>query len=176
MKNLYFLLVLSLVSCMNNSSDKTPEEQQKDQLTTFYFIRHAEKAVDQGRDPELTEAGKNRASQWVNYFFIKDVDHVISSDFKRTRETAAPLARSKKLPVELYDVSKVDGVSLLETYRGKTVALYGHSNTINLYANALQKDSIYKELEESDYNHFFIVRVDKDGNSNATKESMDFME
>ncbi|MEP0481381.1 MAG: phosphoglycerate mutase family protein, partial [Nonlabens sp.] len=102
--------------------------------------------------------------------------HVISSNFKRTRETATPLAKSKKLPVEIYDVRKEDGVSLLETYRGKTVALYGHSNTINAYANALQKDSIYDELEESDYNHFFIVRVDKDGNSNATKESMDFME
>ena len=161
---------------MNTTSDKSPEEQQKDELTTFYFIRHAEKATDQGSDPELTESGKNRAGQWVNYFFLKDVDHVISSDFKRTRETATPLAKSKKLPVELYDVSKVDGVSLLETYRGKTVALYGHSNTIHAYANALQKDSIYNELEESDYNHFFIVRVDKDGNSNATKESMDFME
>ncbi|WP_298953307.1 phosphoglycerate mutase family protein [uncultured Nonlabens sp.] len=161
---------------MNTTSDKSPEEQQKDQLTTFYFIRHAEKATGQGNDPGLTAAGKNRASQWVNYFFIKDVDHVISSDFKRTRETAAPLALSKKLPVELYDVNKVDGRSLLQRYRGKTVALYGHSNTINVYANALQKDSIYNELEELDYNHFFIVRVDKDGNSNATKESMDFME
>ena len=161
---------------MNTTSDKTPEEQQKDELTTFYFIRHAEKAADQGSDPELTEAGKNRASQWVNYFFLKDVDHVISSDFKRTRETAGPLAKSKKLKVELYDVRKEDGTSLLETYRGKTVALYGHSNTINAYANALQTDSIYNELQETDYNHFFIVRVDKEGNSNATMESMDFME
>ncbi len=65
MKNLIFLLALSLVSCMNNDSDKTPEEKQKEQLTTFYFIRHAEKAADQGSDPELTEKGVKRAVNWV---------------------------------------------------------------------------------------------------------------
>jgi broad specificity phosphatase PhoE len=161
---------------MNNDSDKTPEEKQKEQLTTFYFIRHAEKAADQGSDPELTERGEKRAVNWVNYFFLKDVDHVISSDYKRTKATAAPLAKAKKLGVEIYDVKTVDGISLLETYRGKTVALYGHSNTINLYANALQTDSIYNVLEETDYDHFFIVRVDKDGNSNVIKESTDFVD
>ncbi|MFT5925809.1 MAG: 2,3-bisphosphoglycerate-dependent phosphoglycerate mutase [Rubritalea sp.] len=176
MKNLIFLIALSLVSCRNNGSDKTPEEQQKEQLTTFYFIRHAEKAADQGSDPELTEKGEKRAVNWVNYFFLKDVDHVISSDYNRTKATAAPLAKAKKLGVEIYDVKTVDGISLLETYRGKTVALYGHSNTINAYANALQTDSIYNDLEETDYDHFFIVRVDKDGNSNAVKEFTDFME
>jgi broad specificity phosphatase PhoE len=101
---------------------------------------------------------------------------VISSDYKRTKATAAPLAKAKKLGVEIYDVKTVDGISLLETYRGKTVALYGHSNTINLYANALQTDSIYNVLEETDYDHFFIVRVDKDGNSNVIKESTDFVD
>ena len=43
---------------MNTDADKTPEEKQKEQLTTFYFIRHAEKMTDQGNDPELTEQGK----------------------------------------------------------------------------------------------------------------------
>jgi 2,3-bisphosphoglycerate-dependent phosphoglycerate mutase len=176
MKNLIFLLALSLVSCMNNDSDKTPEEKQKEQLTTFYFIRHAEKAADQGSDPELTEKGVKRAVNWVNYFFLKDVDHVISSNYKRTKATAAHLAKAKKLGVEIYDVKTVDGISLLETYRGKTVALYGHSNTINAYANALQTDSIYNDLKETDYDHFFIARVDKDGNSNVVKESTDFVE
>ena len=98
---------------MNTDADKTPEEKQKEQLTTFYFIRHAEKMTDQGNDPELTEQGKKRAENWVNYFFLKDVDHVISSDFKRTKATATPLAKAKKLDIELYDVRKATGKSLL---------------------------------------------------------------
>ncbi|OUS14570.1 phosphoglycerate mutase [Nonlabens dokdonensis] len=176
MNKIFFLLAFSLVSCFSSNDNKTPEELQKEQLTTFYFIRHAEKMTDQGSDPELTEKGKARANDWVNYFFLKDVDHVISSDFKRTKATAAPLAKSKKLEIELYDVRKATGKSLLEKYRGKTVALFGHSNTINKYANALQKDSIYNDLEDSDYDHFFVVRIDKDGNSSAVKEAMGFQE
>lgn len=176
MKHILLLLVLSLVSCMNTDADKSPEEKQKEQLTTFYFIRHAEKMTDQGSDPELTEQGKKRAENWVNYFFIKDVDHVISSDYKRTKATAAPLAKAKKLDIELYDVRKATGKSLLKEYRGKTVALFGHSNTINKYANELQNDSIYKELNDADYDHYFVVRVDKDGNSNAVKEKIDFVD
>jgi 2,3-bisphosphoglycerate-dependent phosphoglycerate mutase len=176
MKKIFFILSLALVSCFNSNADKTPEEKAKENLTTFYFIRHAEKAADQGSDPQLTEKGVKRAEQWVNYFFLRDLDHVISSDFKRTKATAAPLAKAKKLGIEIYDVREVTGTTLLETYRGKTVALYGHSNTINTYANELQNDRVYKDLEETDYDHFFIVRIDKDGNSNAVMESIDFME
>lgn len=176
MKKLLVLLPLLLVACFNNDKEKSPEELEKEKVTTFYFIRHAEKATGQGNDPELTAKGSSRAQQWVNYFFLKEVDHVISSDFKRTKATAAPLAKAKKLPVEIYDVHQVDGKSLLKTYRGKSVALFGHSNTINAYANALQNDSIYKELNEKDYDHFFVVRVDNEGNSNAVKVFMDIEE
>ncbi|QJP35606.1 histidine phosphatase family protein [Nonlabens sp. Ci31] len=176
MKKIFFILSLALVSCFNSDAEKTPEEKAKENLTTFYFIRHAEKATDQGDDPGLTEKGQKRAEQWVNYFFLKEVDHVISSDYNRTKATAVPLAKAKKLGVEIYQVKEVSGTSLLETYRGKTVALYGHSNTINAYANQLQNDQVYKDLEETDYDHFFIVRIDKEGNSNAVMESIDFMD
>ena len=64
----------------------------------------------------------------------------------------------------------------LQEYRGKTVALFGHSNTINKYASELQNDSIYEELDDADYDHYFVVRVDKDGNSNAVKEKIDFID
>ncbi|PRP68283.1 SixA phosphatase family protein [Nonlabens agnitus] len=170
MKNIVLILALALVSCNNSNSQDT--EKDDDGLTTFYFIRHAEK--QQGADPDLTVYGEQRATEWVNYFFLKDVDHVISSDTKRTRATAAPLAKAKKLDVETYDVSTVTGKSLLEQYRGKTVVLYGHSNTINKYANDLQKDTNYPELDDADFDHFFIVKIDENGNTNAVKESMDF--
>jgi 2,3-bisphosphoglycerate-dependent phosphoglycerate mutase len=177
MRHLFLLLAIMLVSCNNTTSDtKVEEVEQDNQVTTFYFIRHAEKDLSEGSDPGLTEKGSNRASQWVNYFFLKDVDHVISSDFNRTRQSAQPLATAKKLDMELYDARTATGKSLLEQYRGKTVVLFGHSNTINTYANDLQSDTTYKELDETDYDHYFIVRVDDDGNSSASKEKMDFME
>jgi len=174
MKNLiYLLLVLSTIACGNSQENDQDKEQEND-LTTFYFIRHAEKQT--GDDPELNEKGQKRAQQWVEYFFLKDVDHVISSDFNRTKATAAPLAQSKKLDTEIYDVRSIDGETLLEKYRGKTVVLFGHSNTIGTYANQLQNDEIYEELDESDYDHFYVVTIDKNGNARAVKEETDFME
>lgn len=170
MKNLLFILCLTLVSCNNSNSQS--EEQNTSGVTTFYFIRHAEK--QSGDDPALTARGAQRADEWVNYFFLKDVDAVLSSDTRRTRSTAAPLARAKKLQTEIYDVRAIDGKTLLEQYRGKTVVLFGHSNTINTYANDLQVDEEYSELDDADFDHYFVVKVDDKGNSNAVKEAMDF--
>ncbi|ARN76988.1 phosphoglycerate mutase [Nonlabens spongiae] len=170
---LYLLIVLSTIAC-GNSQENDQKENKESDLTTFYFLRHAEKQA--GNDPELNEKGEKRAEQWVEYFFLKDVDHVMSSDFKRTKATAAPLAQSKKLDVETYDVRSLDGDQLLEKYRGKTVVLFGHSNTIGTYANQLQNDEKFDDLNESDYDHFYMVTIDSNGNARAVKEETDFME
>ncbi len=171
MKKLLYLICFTLISCNNSNSQSDAEADAS--VTTFYFIRHAEKRLDQGSNPNLTVKGEQRADEWVNYFFLKDVDAVLSSDTNRTRNTAAPLAKAKKIETEIYDVSQVTGKTLLEEYRGKTVVLFGHSNTINKYANDLQKDQTYGELDDADFDHFFIVKVDDNGNSNAVKETME---
>ena len=170
MKKLLFLLCLSFISCNNLSSQA--EEKDENGVTTFYFIRHAEKQT--GSDPALTVKGEQRANEWINYFFLKDVDAILSSDTNRTRSTAAPLSRAKKIETTIYDVATVNGKSLLDEYRGKTVVLYGHSNTVNKYANDLQKDTNYPELDDADFDHFFIVKIDANGNTNAVKEAMEF--
>lgn len=176
MKHCYSLclLIIGLVSCNSSSKQQVPEESQNE-ITSFYFIRHAEKRLDQGRDPDLTQQGLDRASAWVNYFMLKDIDHILSSDYKRTKQTATPLAKSKGIPIELYDVRKDKALDFLEKYRGKTVVLFGHSNTINSYTNELQTDSIYNELNENDYDHYFHVRVNNSGKSSGVKEVMDFI-
>lgn len=173
MKNIFLLLALIIASSCN--STKQDAKANDDGMTTFYFIRHAEKRTDQGSDPELTEKGAERAEQWVNFFFLKDVDAILASGYKRTQATAQPLASSKKMEVTTYDVKTLTGAELLEKYRGKTVALYGHSNTINEYANQLQTDSIYKALNDADYDHYFLVRVDESGKSSAVLEEMPFI-
>lgn len=176
MRNFFLLFSFLLLITSCNTGPKQGQPVDNEGITTFYFIRHAEKQLDQGNDPELTEEGKTRASAWVNYFFLKNVDHIISSDYKRTKATAAPLAASKKMDIEIYDVKTTTGLELLKKYRGKTVALFGHSNTINKYTNELQNDSVYNALDDKDYDSYFYVRVSGSGKSSGVKESMDFME
>lgn len=176
MKYFFYVALLTLCLSCKNSEGSQETKETPTEITTLYLIRHAEKEKSESGNPDLTEKGRNRAEQWVNYFFLKDVDHVLSSDFKRTKATAAPLATAKKLDVEIYDVKTLTGKELYQKYEGKTVALFGHSNTIGNYANDLQVDEVFKDLNESDYNHFYIVQIDKSGNAHASLEEMDFME
>lgn len=176
MKYFYYLSFIILLFSCKNSEGQNEAKNLSSEITTLYLIRHAEKDLNSGADPKLTEKGEQRANQWTNYFFLKDVDHIISSDFNRTKATAAPLAASKNINVDTYDASTLTGKELYEKYEGKTVVLFGHSNTIGNYANDLQNDETFKDLDDSDYDHFYIVRIDKNGNAHAAKEAMDFME
>jgi broad specificity phosphatase PhoE len=169
-----FLVLIALISCNEKSNQQTEESDRKSDLTTIYLIRHAEKQT--GSNPSLTEKGVKRAESWTEYFFLKDVDHILSSDYNRTRQTASPLAKSKSKEVEIYNVKSLTGEDLLEKYRGETVVLFGHSNTIHQYANDLQSEETFEELNESVYNKFIIVRVDANGKANAQWQEMDFFE
>ncbi len=175
LKSFLILPLIVFTSCLSDASKKNNQESadRNNGVTTLYLIRHAEK--ESGADPGLTRAGQARANAWVEYYFIKDIDHILSSDFKRTRQTAAPLAKAQNKEVEIYDVASMTGNKLLEDYRGSTVAVFGHSNTIHKYANDLQNEITFEELDESVYDKFIILRIDASGNAQAEWQTMDFM-
>lgn len=84
-------------------------------MTTFYLIRHAERAGDQeafvGRTPgvHLTDRGRRQA-EWIARRLAENrLDRVFASPLERARETAGPLARAWSLPVEvLPEIGELD--------------------------------------------------------------------
>lgn len=76
-------------------------------MTTFYLIRHGERAGDQtmlaGRMDglHLTNVGREQAEAVARHLADEPIRHVYSSPIDRARETAAPLARSKGVDVTL---------------------------------------------------------------------------
>src|SRR5215213_4822262 len=62
-------------------------------------VRHAEK-VDQAADAALSAKGRARAKALADLLRGAGVTHIITSEFVRTRETAAPLATRLGLTVE----------------------------------------------------------------------------
>src|SRR3954471_10592172 len=62
-------------------------------------VRHAEKA-DQSDDAALSGEGKARAKALADLLRGAGVTHIITSEYRRTRETAAPLARALGLTAE----------------------------------------------------------------------------
>ncbi len=76
-------------------------------MTTFYLLRHAEKAADDGvlagRTPgiALSATGRGQAERLAQRLAPAPITRVYSSPMQRTRETAAALAQAKNLSVEI---------------------------------------------------------------------------
>ncbi len=96
---------------------------------TVYLVRHAEKKV--GQNPSLLASGKERALDLAHMFEAAGVTHVFTTDYLRTRETAAPLAKLAGLEVQLYDGFKLPELvgDLHELAQGSVAVVVGHSNT-----------------------------------------------
>ena len=127
-----------------------------------YLVRHAEKDKLSKDDPALTERGQARSMQWVSVFEHTPIAAVYSTDTRRTRDTAEPLAHANQLDVTLYEVGSLNAESLLQMYPDKTVFVVGHSNTTPLLANKLSGKQLFSELDESEYGDLFRVTVSSD--------------
>ena len=134
---------------------------QAQESTTFILVRHAEKAADDPRDPNLSEEGQQRAVALMNLLERSELTAIYSTPYKRTRNTVAPLA--KKLNIEITDYSPSDpkGLmsSLLEKHKGGTVLISGHSNTTPFLANVLLGEQKYEQYDDSDYGNILIITV-----------------
>lgn len=129
-------------------------------ITTFVLVRHAEKATEGGKDPELKPEGVTRAESFSELFSKASVDAIYSTDFKRTLNTVTPLATAKNLSVNTYSSMKsVDLESLLTKHVGGTIVISGHSNTIPDIANALIGEKKFKQFEDDDYGNILVISV-----------------
>jgi 2,3-bisphosphoglycerate-dependent phosphoglycerate mutase len=129
-------------------------------ITTFLLIRHAEKGDDGTKDPDLTEAGKQRSIQLVEMLKNQTIDAIYSTRFKRTQNTVAPLAESRKLKVSTYEASKPEDIdAILSQHKGGTVIICGHSNSIPWTTNYLVGKEQYKDFEDKDYKNLVVVNV-----------------
>ncbi len=130
------------------------------QKKTIILVRHAEKVETDDLDPDLNDAGKQRAERLVQKIEKYRPGAVYSTDLKRTRETAGPIAAKRHKPVEIYDPKKpqelIDKVMNSKT---KRFVIVGHSNTIPGLANLLLKKELFKSLDESEYATIWLIRI-----------------
>lgn len=166
--NTFLILFSSLVLSFFNPPTKADLAPNPQAVSTYYLIRHAEKnSSEMAGDPELTEKGRQRAENWAKIFMDVDFDAVYSTDFKRTRQTAAPTAKLKGLEVKIYDPRSLYDVNFQKETKGKTVLVVGHSNTTPQFANAILNKPKYQNIDESENGALFIVEVFEDGNTTS---------
>lgn len=95
----------------------------------IYVVRHLNTPAGE-RDPDLLPEGQRTAQSLATWFGRERIRAIYVSDFRRTRQTAAPLAARLRLTPFVYDPA--DTPALIARVRaGPLPALIvGHSNTV----------------------------------------------
>ena len=133
--------------------------------TTIIFVRHAEKAAQPADDPGLTDAGRRRVAeltrQLVDADVVAGIDAIYSSPYRRTRETAEPLANRLGLPINEYDPADNEAVldRILSEHKGKIVLVVGHSNTLPGLIADLGASKKVPPIDEFEYDNIYIVSI-----------------
>jgi phosphohistidine phosphatase SixA len=107
------------------------------------LVRHAEKATAPADDPPLTAEGRERAKALAAALQDARLGAIITTQWTRTRETAAPAADAAHLvprvvtaggPVEQHAAAVA---AAIRHEAGKAVLVVGHSNTVPAIITAL---------------------------------------
>ena len=153
-------LLAVLVLLITISLPSTPVAAEDGQL--YFLVRHAEKVL-QGDDPVLSPEGKLRAEALSSLLADSGIERVHSTDFNRTRHTAAPLAQRLAMPVELYDPAHPG--DLLEDLQktGGRQLIVGHSNTVPDLVQRLGGNGGPEIDEAGEYDRLYLVTVDGNG-------------
>jgi broad specificity phosphatase PhoE len=129
------------------------------QPPVIFLVRHAERAATSGRVPSdtgLSEAGRARARSLGQELNGAKITAIFTSEYRRTKETASPLAQSLGIRPEV--VAADDLRSLLAKLQAApgNVLVVGHSNTVPQIINALGVSGRVA-ISESDYDNLFII-------------------
>lgn len=122
-----------------------------------FLLRHAEK-VDQSRDAALTPAGHARARHLAQVLRDAGITAVYTSEFQRTRDTAAPLCQALGLQPRV--VPAAEGASLIARLRrghaSDTILIVGHGDTLPDLMRALGVPRP-PTIAAGDYDNLFVV-------------------
>ena len=135
------------------------------QPSTVVLVRHAEKASQTESDPVLSEAGMQRARDLAAALADARVATVITTQYQRTRLTAAPLVDASKpktivvpntgsLANHIADIL----AAVMARPSGEVVLVVGHSNTIPAIVAALGGPKM-PDLCDSQYAMMFVLEM-----------------
>lgn len=131
-----------------------------DAQSTLFIVRHAEKAESADKNPDLSEAGRARAESLAKMLKDAGVTAIYATEFKRTQQTAAPLAKARGITVTIVPAKDTVAITTqLRDVRGNALVV-GHSNTVPALIKALGLDTPI-DIAEADYDNLFVIVLDE---------------
>jgi len=154
--NFIRLWIIVLALWLAGCTAQTPSPQATYYEATYYLVRHAEKTLEKD-DPGLTPAGHKRAQDLSQRLANIPLSKIFSSDYIRTRDTAAPVAKTKQLAVQIYDPRDLEGFAKSLLTQDGHILVVGHSNTTPQLSEFLGGQAGKPIIEATEYNRFYIV-------------------
>ena len=132
---------------------------------TIIVVRHGEKTSDSERDPDLSDAGLARARALAALLADAELAAILTTDYRRTRQTVQPTAAAHRIAPDTYD-AKLPAAEFAARLRaehpGGTVLVAGHSNTVPDIVAALCACAV-EPMPETEYDRLSTVRIAPDG-------------
>jgi 2,3-bisphosphoglycerate-dependent phosphoglycerate mutase len=132
--------------------------------TTIFIARHAE--VQAGVDnPGLSLAGRIRVNELLRVLGDVDVtdsfDAVFATRWRRTQETADPIALSIDQPLQIVDLNNLSKISeMLQTeYKGQVVLLVVDASDIQPLVKELEGSKVLRPIAEDEYDSIYLLSV-----------------
>lgn len=157
----YILTFFSFLSCLFGSSES--------QGATLIIVRHAERSDGVGPNVLLTKDGENRAAKLAEILKDSGINHIITTEMKRTQQTAEPSA--KRLGIQPIIISAYQTKALVEQLKtfktSDKVLVVGHNNTVPMMIRELGGPDI--SIDDSEYSFMFIVNLQDKNQFNLLK-------
>jgi len=128
------------------------------------LIRHAERADGSGmpppasNDPSLSAAGRARADKLATMLAESEVKGIFTTEFKRTQETAAPLATKLKITPQAIP-STTASAAIVDKIRAAhpkdVVLVVGHSNTVPELIKLFGGPAV--TIADTEFDNIFII-------------------
>lgn len=157
-------LFLGVLSCKNKKTNDTD-------VHSIFLVRHAEKADDGTKDPGLTSEGIMRSERLADMMKYEDITRIYATNYKRTKETADPLATRNEIDVLIYEPSDMSFARKIKNEsKDHNILIIGHSNTTPSLVNSIIGTQKYEKIEEDDYSNLFVIEQ-RNNQFTATKRS-----
>ena len=136
--------------------------------TIAYIVRHTDR---DGKADALTEAGEKRAQKLVQVISGEyekgNLSAIFTTPTVRTWETIRPLSEHTGIDTTQYrDPDKLAKI-IRKKYKGKRVAIAGHSNTVAKIIESLGADPPVQDLPHYQYDDLFVVVVSGKGKASV---------
>jgi broad specificity phosphatase PhoE len=133
------------------------------QPATVILVRHAEKASQTESDPVLSDAGTQRAKDLAAALADAGVGSVITTQYQRTRLTAAEVLSATKLTPIVVTAGGAShpadvAAAIMQRPAGEVVLVVGHSNTITPIIAALGGPKM-ANICDSQYSNLYILQM-----------------